>query len=137
MNCGTLLFDKKFQFPNGHIDYKLIIVVCEYGENCLVIQTTRQPKGKNKIEGCQVSDNPPNFFVPQNTKWFEDDTWILLNEVFEYDSNQYLYKKEDGVVQHKCDLPNDFMKALLDCLLKSRDVDGFEKDFVKRAYNNL
>jgi hypothetical protein len=137
MNFGDLLFDAKFQFPNGHIDYKLIIVVCKYGENCLVLQTTRQPKGKNRINGCQVGDKPPNFYVPQSTTWFDEDTWVLLNEVFEYDSNQFLYKKEDGVVQLKTNLSTLFMKDLLECLLKSRDIDGFDKDFIQRAYKEL
>lgn len=137
MKCGDLLFDGKFQFPNGNIDYKLIIVVCEYGDNRLVLQTTRQSKGKSRTEGCQVNDTPPNFYVPSNTTWFDDDTWILLDEVFEYDSNQYFIKKEDGIIRHKTDLPKSFMKDLLNCLMQSRDIDGFDKDFINKAYEKL
>ncbi len=137
MKCGNLLFDAKFQFRNGNIDYKLIIVVCDYGTDCLVLQTTRQPKAKNRVSGCQIGDKPPNFYVPKGSAWFDDDTWILLDEVFEYNADQYFYKKEDGVVQHRHNLSDSFMKSLMECLLQSRDIDGFDKDFIKKAYNAL
>ncbi len=137
MNCGTILFDSKFQFPDGTIDYKLIIIVCDYGTNYLVLQTTRQPDGKNNVAGCQLNDKPSNYFIPGKTLWFEDNTWILLDEIFEYNSDEFFYKEADGIVFHKSVLSNNFMKQLIECALKSRDIDGFDKEYIQKAYDNL
>jgi hypothetical protein len=137
MNCGTLLFDSKFQFPSGHTDHKLILVVCEYGTNFLVAQTTRQPDYKNKTEGCQIDDKPPNYFISAHNEWFNDDTWIRLDEVFEYDNDTFFYKKEDGVVSERTTLRIGLMKDILQCALKSKDIDLYYLEFIERAYDRL
>jgi hypothetical protein len=137
MKSGTVLFDSKFQFPNGKIDYKLIIVACEMGEDYLVFQTTRQPEHKNTVLGCQKDDRVPNFFIPTGTSWFKDDTWVLLNEAFSYSGLILAHKKADGIVEHKNQLNNQLIKAILDCARNSSDIDGFDKEFIEKAYDAL
>lgn len=137
MNCGTLLSDTKFQFPNGSITNKLIIVLCEYGTNYLVAQTTRQQDYKNKVDGCQINDRPPNYFIKGGHEWFNDDTWVRLDEVFEYDSDTFFYKREDGVVIERCTLSSTLMKEILECALKSKDIDLYYLEVLERAYDKL
>lgn len=137
MNCGTILYDTKFQFPDGSITDKLIIILCDFGTDFLVVQTTRQQLGKNKVAGCQLADKPPNYFIPANSAWFKDDTWVRLDEVFEYNSTQYHYKKEDGIVFYKNALPMDLMKSILECAIKSEDIDIYYIKILERFYKTL
>lgn len=137
MKCGTILFDSKFQFPNGNIDYKLIVVLCELGSDYLVVQTTRQPGAKNRTNGCQIKDNPSNFYLPRGAAWFEDDTWILLNEVFEYNSVIFDSKWRDNVIQHRTVLSTDLTKQIFECALQSEDIEKYYLDFITKALENL
>lgn len=137
MNCGTVLYDTQFQFPNGDITDKLIIVFGDFGTDYLVVQTTRQQKSKNKVAGCQITDKPQNYFIPERTYWFNDDTWVLLNEVFEYNSDTFAYKKQDNVAQHREDLPKELIKDILRCALESDDIELFYLEFIKKAYDKL
>lgn len=125
MNCGTILYDTKFQFPDGSIIDKLIIILCDFGTDYLVVQTTRQQKFKKKVYGYQISDKPPNYFIPENTSWFKDNTWVLLNEIFEYNSDTFYYKKQDNIAFHRNVLSKELMKEIFQCALKSEDIELF------------
>src|SRR5712664_3309052 len=102
MNCGTVLFDKKYQFPNGTTGEKLAIVLSEFGVNYLVAKTTSQQHSKRRIPGCQIKDKPLNYFLPKHSCWFDIDTWVELDEVYELDSTIHTYKRQDGTtIEHK------------------------------------
>src|SRR4051812_19520570 len=84
MDCGTIFYDRKFQFEDtGKIIDKLGIVICEAGDCHFVFYTTSQPIGTAK-SGCNLADKPPNFFIPAYTAFFQKDTWVLLHQVNEY-----------------------------------------------------
>lgn len=137
MSCGTVLFDKKYQFPNGTIGEKLSIVLAEYGVNYLVAKTTSQPHAKHSIPGCQLKDKPPNFFIPAYSYWFNKDTWIELDEVYELDSTIHGYKRQDGTTIEHNVLPNELVKAILDCALASDDIDEFFLEMLSAARKKL
>jgi hypothetical protein len=137
MNCGTVLYDERFQFSDGSVINKLFIVLCDFGTNYLVLNTTSQQKKKNKTAACQLKDKPPNFFLPANHSWFEKDTWIELDEVFEIDSDTLEQKKKDRVVLHKSVLSPELMKDILKCALQSVDIELFYLEFLERAYDSL
>lgn len=138
MNCGTVLFDKKYQFPSGTIGEKLSIVLCPFGTNFLVAKTTSQQHAKHKSSGCQANDRPPNYFVDAHRYWFDKDTWIELDEVYELDSTIHQYKRQDGTtIEHHSVLPDDLVKAILDCALASDDIDEFYLEMIARARMKL
>jgi hypothetical protein len=133
MNCGTVLFDTKYQFPNGTIGEKLSIVLCEYGVNYLVAKTTSQPHAKHSVPGCQLKDKPPNFFIPANSYWFHKDTWVELDAVYELDSTIHGIKCQDGTTIEHNVLPDELVKAILDCALASDDIDEFFLEMLSAA----
>lgn len=132
MNCGTVLYDDEFQFPNGTTINKLIVVLCNYGSDYLVAQTTRQQKKKTTNIGCQPQNTPHNYYIPAKTAWFEDNTWVLLDEVFEYNSTTFTYKKADRVVTLKHKLPELLIKSILECALVSDDIEGIYLEYIER-----
>ncbi|HKS10248.1 MAG TPA: hypothetical protein VJS13_11920 [Pyrinomonadaceae bacterium] len=127
MNCGTIFRDQHFQFSDGPEGNKLAVVLCEYGTDYLVVKTTSRVHRKGSTAGCQITDTPPNFFLPQRSAWFETDTWIELDECFEYRSYIQKEKVKDGTSHqlHGAQLPLELMKQIIDCALQSEDIDEF------------
>lgn len=130
MNCGTILRDQSFQFSDGPAGNKLIVVLSEFGVDHLVVKVTSQPHSKGSISGCQINDRPPNYFIPSGTTWFDADTWIELDECFEYVSYIRQEKEKDGTVHQPQGalLSNELMKSVIDCALLSEDIDEFYLD---------
>lgn len=138
MNCGTVLYDKRYQFPNGQIIDKLLIVLCEFGTDHLVLTTTSQPANRKAIHGCQIKNKPPTFFLPKGSCWFDKDTWVELHIVSELPSVIYNQKKIDGtVVEHGSALSVELMKQILDCVLQSEFIDSYYLDHLNKVRDNL
>lgn len=138
MNCGTVLYDKAFQFSNGQTIDKLLVVLCEFGNNHLLLTTTSQVGPRKTKPGCQVADKPPTFFLPKGSCWFSKDTWVELHEVNELDANIHDYKKQDGTtIEHKDALPVELMKEIFDCVLKSEFIEEYYLDHLRRVHGKL
>lgn len=139
MNCGTILHDRDFQFSNtGQTANKLSILVCTEGEChfALVVTTTPDRKGQNA--GCQSKDKQPNYFLPKGSCWFDEDTWVLLDELPEI-SDMILQSKLSAGSAYwvNTPIPNALMKDILECAKLSPLLDGFDQDFVDRGYKQL
>jgi hypothetical protein len=138
MNCGTIVYDKRYQFPNGLIIDKLLIVLCEFGSDHLVLTTTSQPKRRKAIPGCQIQSKPPTYFLPKGSCWFDTDTWVELHVVNELPSLIHEQKKKDGtVIEHDRVLSVELMKQIFDCLLQSEFVDEYHLDHLRRVRKKL
>ena len=138
MNCGTVLLDKNFQFPDGKTSPKLLIVLCECGTNHLALITTSKAHSKNNNPGCQGADMQPNYFLPKGSCWFDDDTWVQVDEVIELDATVQGYKKQDGSsIEHRDALPLSLMRSILDCALQSDYVDEFYREFLQKTREKI
>ncbi|MEK6410382.1 MAG: hypothetical protein AABN34_25960 [Acidobacteriota bacterium] len=138
MNCGTVLYDKHYQFPNGETIDKLVIVVSEFGTDHLVLITTSQPKSKKKEKGCQSKDTPPSYFIPQRTSWFDKDTWIELHYIGELPDAICHQKLRDGtIVEYQNVLAPSLVREILDCALDSDFIDEFYREFLQREREKL
>lgn len=134
MRSGTILYDKAFQFPDGGVIDKILIVLCEAGTDHLVVTTTSKQNSRNRTTGCQINDRLPNYFVPASTTWFNADTWIELLEVHELRGYIIDHKLSDGTMRIFDNVLSDrFVVDLLDCVLESNDIDGFDLDLIRTA----
>lgn len=139
MNCGTVIYDERYQFPDtGQIIDKLLIVLCEFGSDHLVLTTTSQPERRKAVAGCQITSKPPTFFLPKGSCWFDKDTWVELHIVNELPSLIHNQKKKDGTVfEFPNALPIELMKQIIDCLLQSEFIDGYYLDHLKIVRKKL
>jgi len=132
MNCGTVLYDKHFQFPDGQTIDKLLIVLCEFGTDHLVLTTTGQQHSKGDTPGCQSGDKFPSYFLPLGSYGFTKDTWVELHDVRELNAAITEQKMSDGtIIVHRGVLPIDLMKSIIDCALQSRFIDEYYLDFLR------
>lgn len=139
MNCGTVVYDQRYQFPDtGQIIDKLLIVLCEFGLDHLVLTTTSQPENRKAIAGCQIKNKPPTFFLPKGSCWFNKDTWVELHIVNELPSLIHQQKKKGRtVIEYPNVLSNELMKQILDCLLQSEYVDEYYLDHLRNVRQKM
>ncbi len=82
---GEILLHEKFQFSDGSIGKKLLVVLNnpKTRDPCLVVKTTSQSQRYKKVKvGCNPEKDV--FYLPDSGKEIiKGDTYIQLEEVFE------------------------------------------------------
>ena len=92
---GEVYFDPDFQFKDGEVGEKLFVVLCDSPwdtEVVTVAKTTSVHKpphiygndSSNRTNGCSNAALQPNFYLSPKEGCFKLGTWILLEEVYEY-----------------------------------------------------
>lgn len=123
MNPGTLVYDPNFTFRDGVTGQKILAVLndgaCGY---YIVVKMTSRPAYKGTVYGCQNNDRYPNFFCPRGSCRLSKDTWIQLDDFFEFDQAHLQSKYVDGSIQPIDILPIDMLRALLRCAIDSNDI---------------
>ena len=95
---GQVYFDNSFNFSNGTTGEKLFVVLCDSpndSNNSIVVLTTSKQKDPwvigqdsyHKTFGCYSDVHTPNFFLPKSNECFDVDTWLIFDEVYEYNQN--------------------------------------------------
>lgn len=123
MTTGTVLFDTRFEFHDGDVGRKLIVILSDArdGIHIAVITTSRQ-KRKHREAGCQSNDQPANFFVVDGTSCLDGDSWLLLNYFYELKAADLLQRSFAGEVRHIGTLSRDMSVELIACALESFDI---------------
>lgn len=84
-----------------------------------------------------MNDNPPNFFLPKGSCSFEKDTWIELNEFFEFELSEIFQKRLAKTIEHKNILPNRILKDLLNCAVNCDDISEFQENIIKKVLTEI
>ena len=140
MDCGTILYDREFQFSDsGGIIDKWAIVICEAGDAHYVFYTTTNPARKSANVGCNAGDPQPNYYVEAGTAFFPKNTWILLHLVTEIPGYLLDAKLADGKVLdiHFNPLANETLLEILRCAEKSKYIDNYYKGFIREEIERL
>jgi hypothetical protein len=120
MKKGEIFFDKNFAFTDSTIGEKLFILLTEK-EPYLVLKTTSNSK---QYPNVKPYCNPPRlvFYIPVELKQsFTKNTYIQLNEIFEYNNLDFLKKSFNKEIKSKGTLTNDILNSLFNCLDKIKD----------------
>ena len=135
---GSILHDKSFQFKDGEIGNKLLIVLNEDANYpYIIVKTTSKQKSKGRDEGFQLNDKPPNFFLPKGSCSFKLDTWAELIEFYEFDVNEIFSKKLSKTLELKNSLPKSILKDLLDCAKSCDDITNKQAEIIGETFKNL
>lgn len=133
MNPGSIFFDKDFVFHDGKSGQKLFVVLGSSTGVSVVAKTTSKIYGKGIVYGCQPDDRFHNFYLPVNTCHLKTNTWVCLNEFYEFKQSDMLQKRFNGIVNPICDLAEDIAKQVQDCALLSDDISGKQIEIVKSS----
>lgn len=120
---GTILCDDEFVFSDGSTGKKLLIVLND-GESgsYIVIKTTSKSDFKGNDYGCQSTDRYPNFFCPKGSCCLKHDTWIQLDQFFEFKAHELMAKHFTGKIKRIGVLTDQIVKELLHCAIGCEDI---------------
>jgi len=122
---GAILFHKRFEFTDGAIGEKLIVVLNNPDpskEPYLTCRTTSQERNKTKIPGCQEEHSL--FFLPASHDFFKRDTWIQLHEIFPFDAKTLISDHLSGSLTLRGQLQPTTIRQLMNCIRKIKDISG-------------
>lgn len=124
MTPGSILHDPQFLCHDKTQQNKLLVVLNDGAAGrYILVKTTSVSKDKaSSTPGCHPKDRFRNFYIPQGQSDFRVDTWIMLNEFYEFDRNELLKRSLSGFMQIKGRLPETLVKSLLVCAKESLDI---------------
>lgn len=139
MTPGTILHDQKFPFSDGTTGNKLVVLLTSLVDGYFYIgaKTTSKEKYKGKIPGCQHKDIYPNFFIPKGTSSFSIDTWVNLDEFYEFKSTELVQRHFAGEIKTIANLDNNLIAKLLKCTLQSEDITLHQEHAIKTTLEQL
>ena len=81
---GSVYHNPQFIFHDGTVGNKLLILLNTPtgDEDYLFVKTTSRQKERTKEPGCRKYYAQGQYFIPKETEGFDDDTWILLYELY-------------------------------------------------------
>jgi len=133
MKPGMVLFCKNFVFEDGTHKNKLFIILSHPRDNiCLAVKTTSQKKWRDdKKEGCNNKDG--YFFVKgsSNNKFFEEDTWVIMEQVLLFKCENIKAALDSGDVIVITNLAAPFVGELRNCLKSSDDISEEQLAYLK------
>lgn len=136
---GTILHDQQFPFSDGTKGSKLVILLTSLsnGYSYIAAKTTSRDKRKGKNAGCQHKDIYPNFFIPQGTSSFPSDTWVGLDEFFEFKHTELIQRHFSGEIKTIGTLQNNLTVQLLNCAIQSEDITLHQEAAINAALTQL
>ncbi len=138
MTPGTLLFDRNFIYSDGTVGEKILVILND-GEigKYVVVKTTSKGIHKGNIFGCQSSDRYPNFFLPLHSTCLRKDTWVGLDQFFEFTQQDVLNKVFTQQMHQFGLLPNAILKQLLDCAINCDDITKEQEKILQTTYKSI
>jgi len=137
MNPGDILIHHDFQFGDGSSKTKFFILLSD-GQNHSYISaiTTSQQKNRGTQYGCQNQDRFPNFFLPEHSCYFEEPTWVQMENYFEFNQAE-LDRVRKRKLYKKSELPLDLIKDLIQCAIESEDITTIQEQVLKKTLSCL
>ena len=120
MKKGEIYFDTKFTFADSTVGEKLFVLLTEK-EPYLVLKTTSIGK---HYPDAKPYCNPSKlmFYIPATLKQpFIKNTYIQLNEIFEYTNLDFIKKSLHKELSPIGTLTVDVLNALFNCIQKIYD----------------
>lgn len=122
---GVIFHDPDFLFHDGEHGNKLFVVLgLSPSKDYIVARTTSQPDRKSWIYGCHNDEPDANFFVPITLGIFPKDTWICLDYLADFDTQEFDKKVISSKIVRKGILPLSVIKDLLSCAANADDTSG-------------
>lgn len=138
MKSGDIYLHKEFQFEEGETGKKLFVVVGFNKKVILVCKTTsrERPPYRLKRRGCSAPEKNYYMFLSKKDS-FEKNTWVQFDMIYKFHPKKVLSDLYGGKAVKIGQLEGQNTRALLNCILKSEDVPGYQLDTVKKSLKEL
>jgi len=130
MSPGSVLFYRGFQFEDGGISDKLMVIISKDRDNKnLFLLTTSRQKNRLLQDGCHPGGADPFFTFNNHLDGFDKTTWVLLNPRT-INTAELLNRKANGEVGFIFRLREMNLRALINCLKRCDDVSPYHLSFL-------
>lgn len=130
---GSVYHRTEHQFPNGAKGVKLLVQLNSPSrrEPYLFVQTTSQPHNRPKTPGCLPRHSA--FYVEAGKPFFDVDTWIQLDRVYEFVPAFMVKEGLKGTLNELGTLPNQMMNAIANCCKYSDDITAHQLQLIMKS----
>ncbi|MBF0311193.1 MAG: hypothetical protein HQL56_16885 [Magnetococcales bacterium] len=140
MRIGTVCFHTAFPFNDTDQPGQKLFVVLNNGAvgYYLVAKTTSKGHRFINTYGCAPDGARfPAYFLPSATNTFRMNTWIELNEFFEFSQSYVVNGGLKGTILPKFVLPGLFICPLIACAMESPDLARKFKPLLQQSLSVL
>lgn len=127
MRKGSILFHPSFEFTNGEIGRKYLVILntpdIKKSESFLFCKTTSQSQNKPQTPGCHAEKNL--YCIDAKFDFFPKKTWVQFFEIFEANYQEFIKQHFDLGLEVKCELKTETINAIINCIKKSDDVSAY------------
>lgn len=131
MTPGSIVFWEGFTLHDGcHADKLLIVLNDGKSKPYLVLKTTSKQHRKPGTEGCHHAKGC--YFIPENRDWFKKDTWVLFNEPYELNRDDFLRAcLKERTAKKEGELKPILLQSIKNCFIKSDDCSEHYASLLK------
>lgn len=118
---GAVYKDLEFKFEDGGGKPKFIVILCSScldSKKVIAAVTTSIDKRRHKIPVCfqNAATLPPScFYIGKQPNIFIKDTWLLFDQIREYDANGF----RNSRFEHKGMLNISLTRDILNCAIQN------------------
>lgn len=135
---GTILFDPSFRFHDGKTGEKLFVVLNDgRGGSFVTVKTTSNSTRYSFVYGCQVLSRFPHFYLPRGCCCLKEQTWLCLDEFYEFDARQLIQRVTDTNINRIGVLPEEITLELLSCVTSSEDISATHAGDILEVWRDL
>ena len=135
---GTVLFDLNFKFSDNTEGEKIFVVLNNGSDGIYIaVKTTSNGSRYKNVYGCQVADRFPNFFLPQGSCHLPKNTWIQLEEFFEFDASKLMKCVMTNEILRKAVLITEQAIELISCATYSEDITSDQEEILLASIESL
>jgi hypothetical protein len=122
-SIGAVLHWEAFAFRDGEQANKYLVVLgAKQGADYLFVVATSKQKQRQFQPGCTLTPFT-YFFIPGGGKdFFPKDTWLLLDEPYQFSAAEVTQAGLKGLLVVKTNLRVDLANAARNCMKRSKDV---------------
>lgn len=138
MTPGTILFDRNFKFKDGTRGEKYFIILNDGDDGVYIgVKTTSKGRLFGIQHGCQILDRYPNFHLVKNSCCLPKNTWVSLDQYFEFKKGRLLQEVLTNQIVSYGLLTKEVTKDLLVCVTHSEDISKSQECIVQSALKKL
>ena len=138
MTPGTFLVDESFKFKDGKTGKK-IFTILNNGVlgSYIVVKTTSKADRYGIQYGCQIMDRFPNFYFVKGSCFLHDNTWVQLDDFFEFEAAELDQKIIHNAIHRIGVLNTSQSLELLICASHSDDASKIQEDEIKKTIASI
>ena len=135
---GTFLVDDNFKFRDGKTGKKIFAVLNNGSLGSYIAVKTTSKGDRYGIQyGCQIMERFPNFYFVKRSCFLHENTWIQLDDFFEFEAEKLKQKVMNREVNRIGVLDSSQTIALLTCASHADDISSIHETEIKKTIDSI